>query len=535
VRPSIDILDALLRAPTPLLLPDPSSSPAKHRVLTGVDDEAATPAASTATISTSSASAPDPPPSTARQRYSSWRCVGNLNENETVGSSNHRPQLAGRRVFSGIQRTCLFRHTCYHSGEWYFYSAPGSARPVVFDHRSGLQPTFPRGKNRNVYSADGPFSSAGFVPMGPLLDFDVKKVGLWASVLGVDEAPPHFSPLTVSGPVPSAATATHLPGLTALSEAGPALLGHDNPGHFVYEMAWPILVGMAQLGVYTSTVRILLRSARCVQDSACAKFADAFMRPLIGTDAATNQLELLAALARRHNADGADGRHLCFDRLLVGGSFGLFASGSHTAGKEPLLALYRARVLSWHGLHYAATPAAHRILLVDKPSGRRRILGMREVEHAVISAFPTVLASTTTFRNMSIAEQLRLLQQTTLAISPAGGISTILPLGLPPGAYAILVNYYADRTTHFQGECINCSWTMEAELWRICRHVTPLFYQIRQPDDFPRRMLPGSEASRRPFRGKWFQPGAHADVLLDPTRLIELMKAAFNGMAWPQA
>lgn len=59
---------------------------------------------------------------------------------------------------------------------------------------------------------------------------------------------------------------------------------------------------------------------------------------------------------------------LCYFMHKVGGSFGLFASGSHTAGKEPLLALYRARVLSWHGLHYAATPAAHRILLVDKVS-----------------------------------------------------------------------------------------------------------------------------------------------------------------------
>ena len=46
-------------------------------------------------------------------------------------------------------------------------------------------------------------------------------------------------------------------------------------------------------------------------------------------------------------------------------------------GKEPLLALYRARVLAWHGLPPAAVPSRHTILLVQK-EGRRGIHNFKE-------------------------------------------------------------------------------------------------------------------------------------------------------------
>ena len=39
-----------------------------------------------------------------------------------------------------------------------------------------------------------------------------------------------------------------------------------------------------------------------------------------------------------------------------------------------------------------------------------------------------------------MAEQFRLLSETTVAVSPCGGVSMILPF-LPPGAYAVLLNY----------------------------------------------------------------------------------------------
>ena len=47
--------------------------------------------------------------------------------------------------------------------------------------------------------------------------------------------------------------------------------------------------------------------------------------------------------------------------------------------QEPLLALYRARVLAWHGVHPTLAPSRHTILLVRK-EGKRSIANFGAVE-----------------------------------------------------------------------------------------------------------------------------------------------------------
>ena len=51
-----------------------------------------------------------------------------------------------------------------------------------------------------------------------------------------------------------------------------------------------------------------------------------------------------------------------------------------------------------------------------------------------------LLISSPRYAGLSMAEQFRLLSETTVAVSPCGGVSMILPF-LPPGAYAVLLNY----------------------------------------------------------------------------------------------
>jgi len=117
-------------------------------------------------------------------------------------------------------------------------------------------------------------------------------------------------------------------------------------------------------------VRSILRTSGCDTLSGptssrrlCAKFAHAFLSPLLGSRGL--QLQTLAQLAaRRRRESWPTGRKLaCFDQLLVGGAFDVFNSEALNHGKEPLLALYRARVLSWHGVPPLAVPTSHTILL----------------------------------------------------------------------------------------------------------------------------------------------------------------------------
>mgnify|MGYP000968157724 CR=1 FL=1 len=158
-------------------------------------------------------------------------------------------------------------------------------------------------------------------------------------------------------------------------------------------------------------------------------------------------------------------------------------------------------------------PTSHTILLVQK-EGRRRIHNFKEVRLHVERTFASVASVRTTgFAGQPMAVQFRLVASTTLAISPCGGISMILPF-LPEGAHAILMNYQASESDPKRhGECDGCSWTMEAELWRHVRHVHKQYYQVWGPDDFARK-----------------KPGRDAAVRVDVTRLERLMRQSLFEM-----
>lgn len=182
-------------------------------------------------------------------------------------------------------------------------------------------------------------------------------------------------------------------------------------------------------------------------------------------------------------------------------------------GKEPLVALYRARVLAHHGLDPAAVPKRHQILLVRK-EGRRAIANFRQVLRDVRARFGALARVVeTSFVGLTVGAQLELVAQTTVAVSPCGGVSMILPF-LPAGAHAILMNYMlgSDEPAR-HGECAGCSWSMEAELWRHVRHVKPMYYQVWGPADFA--------------HGK---PGRDVSVKVDSGRLGALIEAALHGM-----
>ena len=124
-----------------------------------------------------------------------------------------------------------------------------------------------------------------------------------------------------------------------------------------------------------------------------------------------------------------------------------------------------------------------------------------------------LLISSPRYAGLSMAEQFRLLSETTVAVSPCGGVSMILPF-LPQGAYAVLLNYMLGAgEPQRHGECEGCSWTMEAELWRHVRHVHKMYYQVFGDDDFAKGV-----------------PGRDAALRVDPQRLGGLVQAALHEM-----
>ena len=170
-------------------------------------------------------------------------------------------------------------------------------------------------------------------------------------------------------------------------------------------------------------------------------------------------------------------------------------------------------MLAWHGVPPTATPRQHQLLLVHK-QGKRGIANFKRVHAYLHRRFsPVATVRTTSYAGLSMAEQFRLLAETTVAISPCGGVSMILPF-LPQGAYAVLLNYMLGAgEPQRHGECEGCSWTMEAELWRHVRHVHKMYYQVFGDDDFAKGV-----------------PGRDAALRVDPQRLGGLVQAALHEM-----
>ena len=211
----------------------------------------------------------------------------------------------------------------------------------------------------------------------------------------------------------------------------------------------------------------------------------------------------------------------------------MFNEPTH-AGKEPWLALYRQRVLHFHGLAPSQSlpppPKAHTLILVQK-DGRRGIHNFDEALAYLRGGCAGLCAGvfaqirSTTFHTLTIREQLQLVSTATIAISPPGGCSMVLPF-LPEGAHAILINYMLSakeansgagpnrKLRGAEGICAKCSLTMEASLWRHTRHVRKLYYQVWAPSDFARG-----------------RPGRDAAVVLQMPRLGYLVRAALDSMA----
>jgi len=413
-----------------------------------------------------------------QHHYSRWHCVGDL---EQIESIEHR--------------ACVFENVCYDTAQadFVYYSRHNNmSAPVLYDHVRGEQQRF-RWRRR-----DGQHVDADFVALNKWVPY--KPRAAWSARLREEPLPQEY---------------TLVSGLTALS----APFVSTNLGHVAWDEGLPLLIAMTQLGVYTRQLRVL-RTRACADlgrqrtsssSAVCAKFAAAFIAPLTGDKKGSNPSE--PPSLQQFIAASPQDRPVCFERLLVGGSFDAFNSEALNVGKEPLIQLYRARVLAWHAIDPTAVPRRHQILLVRK-DGRRTIHNFGRVLKSVKDQFSNVaLITSTTFQGITMAQQLALVSQTTIAISPCGGVSMILPF-LPEGAYAILMNYMiGEKEERRHGECSGCSWSMEAELWRHVRHIKKMYYQVWGPSDFARDT-----------------PGRDSSVKVDPQRLAKLIESALREM-----
>jgi len=435
---------------------------------------------------------------TSDQRFSHWQCTGDLEDAAHLRD-----------------RTCAFSNVCYDKAirDFVFFGKEDMP-PVIYDHRKGSQFQF----RRRVVDGSG----------GRDLDFvhlnynnNWRDVRTWQPGMVDDgSAPLTWSPRLHMGAIPD--THKALTGVYAFSAPH---RDTTNLGHFLWEDIFPLFASMLQLGKYTPCLNIL-RTRGCESSYVprlCSIFERGFLLPLTGSCGA--QLALFDNFVQTFNES-----LLCFETLLVGATYEAFdvESEARNINRGPFIRLFREVVLSWHGVDPLEQPKTHQILLAKK-DGRRSISNFHTIYNHVVDQFANrARVCYTTYVSMTITEQLRMLSQTTVAVSPCGGISLILPF-LPEGAYVILMSYSPDTlfglvkkrflgwpyltTADTHGACPGCSWTMDGEFWRHVSHVNKMYYQVFSPSDFEDGI-----------------PGRHSAIKVDPSRLNALIAAAIDDM-----
>jgi hypothetical protein len=219
-------------------------------------------------------------------------------------------------------------------------------------------------------------------------------------------------------------------------------------------------------------------------------------------------------------------KYVCFDNLIVGGQISVFPKPQikENHGREALFYNWRSKIIQYNGYDPNFLPKKHHIIITNKshsirthPDSKRHraIENLEEVEKFIRHTYPNISTEVIEWHTIPFDKQIEKLLNTTILITPCGGVSLIIPM-LPHGAHAIVMDYYVNVTAH--GFQAGQSASMEGALLNHISHVRKQYYQIYGPQDY-----------------KFDYPGAFdareaASIIVNMTRLQLLIDKALEEM-----
>ncbi|CAF4187393.1 unnamed protein product, partial [Adineta steineri] len=163
---------------------------------------------------------------------------------------------------------------------------------------------------------------------------------------------------------------------------------------------------------------------------------------------------------------------VCFRQLVAGhGRAGAVGWIDHNLHRAQIFDEFRTDLLNIHGINPNFIPRQHHIALIEK-TGRRNFRNLHEI-YRKIKAAPQYAGITVTilksFVNLSVAEQFKLIQTITIAVSPCGGSSMLFSF-LPTKATLIVAEFPIVAKTGYS------SHRLEAVLWDYHSHINVFHY-----------------------------------------------------------
>lgn len=219
--------------------------------------------------------------------------------------------------------------------------------------------------------------------------------------------------------------------------------------------------------------------------------------------------------------------YVCFKRFIAGGILQTIHPSAikENNGREGLLYKWRSKIIKYHNFNPEYIPKRHQIVVTNKsasiwatgPTRRHRaIANLIEVVVFLKSTYPNISVEVVEWQKMPFVRQIELLLQTTILISPAGGVSMIAPF-LPHGSHAILMDYYVTEEKSY-GFKNGSSASMEGMLLNHFPHFKKDYYQIYGKQDYVFD-FPNASDTRN-----------DASIVIDLKRLHLLIETALEDM-----
>lgn len=285
----------------------------------------------------------------------------------------------------------------------------------------------------------------------------------------------------------------------------PLWLGH-NVGHVLLDDAFPMFEMLSNFGLLDPDRTTVFGKHRfnCTETpDLCRKFVAPFWRPI-------------TAKPIRYLESG------CFKTVLAGSGNATavhpFGGGSAN-GRAYLMDKFVESIMRHAGLVLPSPPPDPNrplVLLVAK-QGKRNFSNIDDVHrHLVARGFPTYVGKpevkiTRDLHLLSIAEQFRLLQRTSVLVTPCGGVSMVGHF-LPRNAHIVVPDHLeADPNGIRQ----YVSQHMEHKVWAWQTRVRVVYYHVLGERDV---ILPDNWREKMLLRDATF--------VLDPERIWRLVKRA---------
>ncbi|GJN94333.1 hypothetical protein Rhopal_007407-T1 [Rhodotorula paludigena] len=213
--------------------------------------------------------------------------------------------------------------------------------------------------------------------------------------------------------------------------------------------------------------------------------------------------------------DDQSSGHVCFRHLLVGTArLGMGYPSEH------LWPRFLAELKRGAGLSPALGPKKQRITILVK-HGRRTILNYAEVEHGLRSRFGVEVEAVDP-AEMGLVEQLQYMQETTVVVSPCGGVS-FSAIFLPKGASPVFVDYWDVR--------YNTTSQMERFIYTSNDNITPFYYPVEFDDlSLDRTQIPGWF---REHEAEWEIWRNWANVTINVERMERYVLSDY--LVWPRS